>query len=87
MPTFDENGVPQYADWSADEQASLLANFKALDPDRNGVNRTQLRAFYTHIGWNDFQKGIDALVASGQVESKIGYLAGRPVEVYTWKGA
>lgn len=87
MPTFDANGNPVYADWSQEALDALYQQFQMMDTAREGLSRPKLRVFYEQLGWNDIQKGIDALVAAGKLESFTGTLpTGRPVELFRWKG-
>lgn len=81
----DAEGNPVYADWPAEQTEQLYGNLKAFDPDQNGLDRSALRFFYRKLGWNDIQKGIDALVASGRLESKVVPMGSTQAEVFVWK--
>lgn len=67
---YDENGNPQYDDWTQEAQDALASQFDLLDAQGQGVTVEKLRAFYPFMGWNDLQKGLDALVASGKLTEK-----------------
>lgn len=87
MPTFTPDGVPVYAEWPQEAKDALYAQFKMLDPQKEGLDRSKLRVFYPYLGWNDIQKGLEGLIADGKVQSSIGTLSsGKPVELFTWKG-
>lgn len=79
------DGVPVYTEWKPEAVDELYAQIKMLDADQKGVDRSKLRVFYTQMGWNDIQKGLDALISSGRAEASTTHENGRPVEVFTWK--
>jgi len=83
--SFDANGTPVYPEWSTEAQTALFEQFGMLDPDGQGLDRSKLRVFYPYMGWNDLQKGLDALIASGRLVSSIAHVGGRPVEIFTRK--
>ena len=86
MPvTFDADGNPSYPEWPAEAVTALHDQFKMLDAGQEGIDRSKLRVFYPYLGWNDIQKGLDALVSSGRAEQSITHVNGRAVEVFTWK--
>jgi len=88
MPVgYTESGEPIYAEWTTEMKNALYANFKFLDADGKGLDRSKLRAFYPILGWNDVQKGLDALIADGRLESRLVTVGGRSVETFFWKGA
>lgn len=86
MPSFTEDGTPVYAEWTTEMKNALFANFKVLDASKEGLDRSKLRAFYPMLGWNDVQKGLEALVADGRLEVGKNLVGTRVVEVFTWKG-
>jgi len=88
MPTgFTELGEPIYAEWTDEMKDALYANFKFLDKDAKGLDRSKLRVFYPMLGWNDVQKGLDALVADGRLAIEIRPLNSKVnVETFVWKG-
>lgn len=79
-------GSPVYAEWSAEAQTALHSQLRMLDPQQEGVTRPQLRVFYPYMGWNDIQKGIDALKAAGKVQSVVRQPKGAKVafEYFVW---
>lgn len=87
MPTFDADGNPVYAEWTSAMKDALHANFKVIDPNGAGADRSKLRLFYPMLGWNDIQKGVDALKADGRLTVKMLYVNGNPVEAFVWKEA
>lgn len=87
MPEFTADGTPVYAEWTTEMKNALHSNFQILDADAQGLDRSKLRAFYPMLGWNDVQKGIDALIADGRLESRMALVGSRQVEVFVWKGA
>jgi hypothetical protein len=88
MPSFDEQGNPVYQEWTQEMKDALVTSMTAIPTDDlGGVDRAKLRVFYPMLGWNDLQKGIDALIADGRLESKITSVGGRPVEVFVVKEA
>lgn len=87
MPTFTEDGTPVYAEWTQEMKDALAANFAFLDKEGKGLDRAKLRMFYPMLGWNDIQKGLDALIADGKLESKLVTVGTRPVETFFLKGA
>lgn len=87
MPSFTEDGTPVYEEWTAEMKDALYANFKFLDATGAGLDRSKLRAFYPMLGWNDIQKGLDALIADGRLQSRMGVIGSRQVELFVWKGA
>jgi hypothetical protein len=81
-------GEPIYAEWSVEAQNALHSQLKMIDPQQEGITRPQLRTFYPYMGWNDIQKGIEALKASGKLQSVISKPTGAKVafEYFVWKG-
>ena len=65
--------------------ASVPEEQVAANASKEGFDRSKLRVFYPYLGWNDIQKGLDALIASGRAEQSITHINGRPVEMFTWK--
>ena len=87
MPTFTADGVPQYSDWKPEATGALFDQLKMLDPAKVGVNRSQLRTFYPYLGWNDLEKGLNSLIASGRADRTVTTVNGKPLEVFVWKGS
>lgn len=79
-------GSPAYAEWDAEAQNALHSQLKMLDPNQEGVTRPQLRVFYPYLGWNDIQKGIDALKGAGKLKSVLRQPPGAKVafEYFVW---
>lgn len=86
MPEFTPDGTPVYAEWTKEMKDALHANFKILDSKQEGLDRSKLRAFYPMLGWNDVQKGIDALIADERLQSRMVIVGTRSVEAFVWKG-
>lgn len=87
MPqAFTPTGQPVYADWTQPAIDALFAQFKMIDPAKTGLDRSKLRLFYPYMGWNDIQKGLDALIAAGRLEHSMTYVDGRALETFLWKG-
>lgn len=84
---YTETGEPIYAEWTQEMKDALHANFKFLDKEQEGLDRSKLRLFYPMLGWNDVQKGLDALIADGRLVSSLVPNGPTSVEVFTWKGA
>lgn len=82
---LDAQGNPVYAEWPTAQTDQLYANLKTFDPDQKGLDRSKLRFFYGKLGWNDIQKGIDQLIASGRLEAKVVPMGQASVEVFIWK--
>lgn len=85
--SFTEDGTPVYTPWTQEMKDALYANFKIIDSQQQGVDRSKLRLFYPMLGWNDIQMGLDALVADGRLQATQALVGTRPVEVFIWKGA
>lgn len=69
------------------EASQLHANFKAVDPRRNGVGLDRIRPFYPKVGWSVILTPANELIQAG-------FLKKRPVmnakgsvghELYTWQ--
>lgn len=73
--------VRNYPEWDEEAQNALISGIKMLDVEGNGVGRQQLRAIFPFMGWNDIQKGLDAVLASGKVKSRRVRLAGAKVGI------
>lgn len=86
MPQFSPEGVPIYAEWKPEALDAMFSQFKMLDPAKTGLDRSKLRLFYPYLGWNDIQKGLDALISSNRVKQSLTYVDGKPLEVFVWEG-
>lgn len=88
MPVgYTDTGEPIYAEWTQEMKDALYANFKFLDTKREGLDRSKLRMFYPMLGWNDIQKGLEALIADGRLESRVVPIGQGSAEAFFWKGA
>lgn len=90
MPvSFDADGNPSYPEWTEEQKTALLALFKMFDPQGQGIDRAFLKQLNKGVGTNDLQKGLDALVAEGRLESRLvpGNAGHVKVEKFYQKGA
>jgi hypothetical protein len=71
------------------EAAQMLQNFKAIDPNRQGVGLDKIRPFYPRVGWTQILAPVNELESSGLL-SKTSVLNDRGAvgyHVYAWKEA
>ena len=79
--------TPQLPATLSPEAATMLTQFKALDPNRQGVGLHQIRVFYPGIGWNVINRHVRELESAGILSSYNAFNAkgGVSHKVYTWK--
>lgn len=74
--------IPEPAQADIEQLAMFLA---MIDPERKGINMSQLRAFYPKLGWGHIQKRLEALQAAGRVKSAMRTGGAVPLQYWTWE--
>lgn len=65
----------------------LHANFKAIDPLRNGVGLDKIRPFYPRVGWNKILGWCAELESAGKLAKRVvlNKTGGVAYHLYDWK--
>ena len=68
------------------DTTAMIANFRAVDPLRNGVGLHQLRPFYPKVGWGKIRSDLRVLEANGLVTKTnvMNERGGVAYQVYKW---
>lgn len=76
-------GVPALSEAAA----TLLSNFKAIDPRQEGVGLDKIRPFYPRVGWSKILAPVAELEAAGKLARRheLNNRGGVAFHVYTWQ--
>ena len=71
----------------SEEAAALHAQFKAIDPKRNGAGLNTIAMFYPKTGWNVIRVMVRELEAHGMLTSRnvLNRKGGVSHKLYTWQ--
>ncbi len=73
----------------SEEAAALHAQFKAIDPKRNGAGLNTIAMFYPKTGWNVIRGYVRELETAGMLTSRnvLNRKGGVSHKLYTWQSA